>query len=309
MKKKAAIFCSHGLGDGLIFLMIANNLKLNGFDVCVYHNFLKSLKSFVKNYEIKKFPKKEEVENILKDFDFFIVNSDYSDINIKIKKCLNKDFSKKKWILHATTSKGKNLPGDIKFDIKKTILENLKSFCRDKLNIKNPIKENNLFKRENLIYRKYKRIVIHPSAKNENRRWGQKRFLKLSKKLENLGYSVFFLLTKEEKKSWENVDCKIVSFESLEDVASYVYESSFVIGNNSGIGHLASSLKIPTFIIFASKREKLFWRPDFFMCSGVCPLSFLPNIKNMRLNRKYWKNLIFVSRAFKKFKKFEKRFL
>jgi ADP-heptose:LPS heptosyltransferase len=307
--KKCAVFCSRGLGDGLLFLTVSNNLKGNGFEVVTYHDFLEELKPFFENLEIRKFPKKEEIKSLLSKFDLVIVNSDYSPINMEIKKELK--MHKEKWILHASTSKGKNLPGNFSFDRKKTMVENLLFFCKSALHLKDVSKENGIEPIKGFTYRKNKRrIVIHPEANIESKKWEGEKFLKLSKKLMDLGFEISYIIPKEKREKYLKVKkykIKLPLFKSLKELATYIYESGYMIGNNSGIGHLASSLKIPTFIIFASKRQKLFWKPDFGINEGIAPLSILPNIKNMRLRDKFWKGLIGVGRAFRKFKKFEKR--
>jgi len=307
--KKCAVFCSRGLGDGLLFLMVSNNLKKNGFEVITYHDFLEEMKPLFKNFEIRKYPEKKEVKSLLSTFDLVIVNSDYSEINMEIKKNLKNH--KKNWILHASTSKGKNLPGNFRFDRKRTMAENLLFFCKGTLHLKNVSKENGIKPMKGFFYRKNKkRIIIHPEANIKSKKWDKKKFLKLSKKLINLGFEISYIVPKEKRERYlfvEKYKIKLPYFKSLKELSNYIFESGYIIGNNSGIGYLASSLKIPTFIIFESKRQKLFWRPDFGINDGITPLSILPNIKNMRLRDKFWKNLIWVRRVFRKFKKFEKK--
>jgi ADP-heptose:LPS heptosyltransferase len=81
-----------------------------------------------------------------------------------------------------------------------------------------------------------------------------------------------------------------------------------MIGNDSGIGHLASNLKIPTLTIFASRRKKTLWRCDFFQNDIIYPLPLI-NIKGFRIRDKYWYKTIFVFNILKKFNKLTKNYL
>ena len=99
--------------------------------------------------------------------------------------------------------------------------------------------------------------------------------------LKKKGLNVSYIFSNSEKKKYlwmRELGMELPDFEKLSDIASYIYESKYMIGNDSGIGHLASSLKIPTFTIFSSNRKKLFWHPDFYFADGITPWDIIPNI-------------------------------
>ena len=87
-------------------------------------------------------------------------------------------------------------------------------------------------------------------------------------------------------------------FRKLDNVATWVYESGWFIGNDSGIGHLASSLHIPTLSLFMRRGIARTWRPDWGTGQVLIGSTFLPT---GFLKERYWKYMLSVrqvSRAF-----------
>ena len=311
MPLNGAVFCSQGLGDGLIFFQVANNLRLNGFETKAYHDFLDELQNSIP-FPIEKFPKMEEMEQILSQLDLVIINSDSSE-RCKFLIALAKKLKpKQNWVLHATTCKGKNLPGDYYLDPSRTMVENLKNFCEKALKLKASTKENGLelFQKEKLTFRKnLQRVAIHPSSADPKRNWPLKKFLHLASLLKSRGYESFFILSHKERAFFvqeiEKEGFAAPEFTSLQEMANFLYESGFFIGNDSGIGHLASALKIPTLTIFSKKRKEKFWLPDWGLSKKVSAYALLPNIKHLRLQDKYWKNLLPVFKVYRAFMSLE----
>jgi heptosyltransferase III len=181
------------------------------------------------------------------------------------------------------------------------LVENFYFFCKNVLNLQYFISTNSLKPSKDLKYRKYlNRVVIHPSSKDKNKNWPKKKFKKLCNKLKNFGYEPIFILTEIEKKEFLDIDIAKPSFNNLEEMASYIYESGYMIGNDSGVAHLASSLKIPTLTIFSTKRKERFWKPGFFIDKTVVSWPLI-NISHFRLREKYWKQTITVKRVLKNF--------
>jgi len=300
--KKALVYSSNGLGDGLLFLIISNNLKKNGYLVDTYHPFLFEINKWFKYTTIKPYPKNEENFNFLKGYDLIVINSDYNTLNKEIVRYSKKNFPSKTFELHPSTCKGKNPPiGDLRFNFKKTIKENLIFFCKNNLNLQNVEGSNAISVLKNLKYRKYlKRIAIHPSSKDIKKNWPLNKYEKLCKKLKKLGFEPNFILTKFERKQFEDIDIEKPKFNNLEEMTSFIYESGYMIGNDSGIAHLASSLKIPTLTIFSTKRKERFWKPSLFISETVVSWPLI-NFSHLRLREKYWKKTISVKRVLNKF--------
>ncbi len=300
--KKALVYTSCGLGDGLLFLVISKNLSQNGYLVDTYHPFLFEMSRWFDYTTIKSYP--QDVKNLefLKKYDLIIINSDYEPLNKEIVKYCKSNLSNITYELHPSTCKGKNPPiGDMKFDFSKTVLENLEFFCKNILNLQNVVCSNSISALIDLKYRKYpKRIAIHPSSKDIKKNWPKEKFKKLCDKLKNLGYEPIFILTDFERKQFEDINIEKPKFKNLEEIASFIYESGYMLGNDSGIAHLASCLKIPSLTIFSTKRKERFWKPNFFVGKTVVSWPLI-NISHFRLREKYWKKTISVKRVLNNF--------
>jgi hypothetical protein len=90
----------------------------------------------------------------------------------------------------------------------------------------------------------------------------------------------------------------VPEFSNLDDLAMYVYQSGFVIGNDSLVGHLASNLQIPT-IIVADKNERMkLWRPGWLEGSVVTLSPWVPRWKFFEKN---WQHFISSARVLRAF--------
>ncbi|NGX28328.1 MAG: hypothetical protein K940chlam1_00504 [Candidatus Anoxychlamydiales bacterium] len=310
--KKALVYSSVGLGDGLLFLIISNNLSKNGYAVDTYHPFLSEMNESFKYTSIKSYPKDiEAFKKSLESYDLIIINSDYESLNKELIKYTKKHLKEKTYELHPSTCKGKNPPiGDLRFDFTMSVVENLTIFCENDLNLKDVKSSNEISTLEGLQYRKFsKRVAIHPSSKDIEKNWPKKNFESLFQKLKFLGYEPYFIIAKHEREQFSDLKdiakVEIPTFNNLNEMASFIYESAFFIGNDSGVAHLASSLKIPTLTIFSTKRKQRFWKPNFYKSRTVVSWPLL-NIKGLRLREKYWKKTISVNRVLKSFQKLVK---
>lgn len=91
--------------------------------------------------------------------------------------------------------------------------------------------------------RRGRRIVIHPGAANPIRVWPRPRFEELAHRLRNDGWEVHLID--------ENLP-------ALEDLLTILDSADRFIGNDSGPGHLAALLGVPTFTIFGPQLPELF---------------------------------------------------
>ena len=302
--------------------MISKNLSDNGYKVDTYHPFLSEMNRWFDYTKVMAYPnishkiddfslelKKTQLENFFKGYDLIIINSDYEDLNKEMIQYTKDNLSDITYELHPSACKGKNPPiGHLKFDFTKPVVENLTYFCKEILKLKHISSTNSLTPLKNLKYRKFlKRIAIHPLSKDLEKNWSKKKFLKLCLKLKNNGYEPNLILTNSERPFFEDANVEKPIFNNIEEIASFIYESGYMIGNDSGIAHLASSLKIPTLTIFSTKRKERFWKPSFYMGKTVVSWPLI-NISHMRLREKYWKKTISVRRVVNNFIKLVKEY-
>jgi ADP-heptose:LPS heptosyltransferase len=111
------------------------------------------------------------------------------------------------------------------------------------------------------------RIVIHPGAGKEANRWPAERYLELATKLRDGENRVRVLLGEVEVERWPRE--VIARFESvaevgrpttLLDLLDEIAAASLFIGNDSGPGHLAGIIGVPTLSLFGPG-DPLRWRP------------------------------------------------
>ena len=133
MKKSAAVFSCLGIGDGLIALVLSNNLTLNGFEVTTFHPTLSSLQTWFPLTTIRPFPSPEE----LKKFDnIFIPYEKSPQMQAVIKVCSEK-YPEKTKILNPIATPNHDYPyWEVgKFDGRLPFFDNLKRFCENELKL------------------------------------------------------------------------------------------------------------------------------------------------------------------------------
>ena len=311
MNKKAAIVTAGGLGDGLIMLVAAKYLKENGFfEVTIFNNHLSSLKSFLPYYETSIYP---QDENEYLKYDFVLLQNDNSEISknlffLRHKSNLNLCIF---YPGYKFSKHGKLENNDFSFDPNISMVENVDISCRklfnysiNKNNKKNKKNKNDIgiIIPKNLKHKKYKkRVVIHPTSGDVKKNWPKKKYIKLANKLEKEGFEPHFILREKEKDyiAEKNVNKTIFSFVS--ELAAFIYESSFFIGNDSGPGHLASYFSIPSIIIANDKKRMLLWQPGWKKANIITPPTFIPNIKGLRFRENKWDFFISSNKVLKTF--------
>jgi ADP-heptose:LPS heptosyltransferase len=317
-----------GLGDGLINLAFANNLRNNGFKVTLYNNFIAQLKSWTSGITIKPWPKIEECDKELSDYDLVI--ADYGSILGKeyhkeeeypllARKYLYLGFGKvdsKMSFDHSERLKTKLSPE--KYNKLKNIIssyswqgknnklsqiENIELFCKDALKLETVETNPNLVPPENLnlIHGKYdKRIILHPYSTRHHKNWPLKKFIKLAHKLKTDGFEPSFVSSPDERPTLLkelNGEFPAPLFPTISDLAAYIYESRIFIGNDSGPAHLSSALGLSVISIIYHKRNYK-WRPGFSKSVAILPLLSI-KIKSTRI----WKIFLPVSRVYSEAKK------
>lgn len=132
------------------------------------------------------------------------------------------------------------------------------------------------------------RIVIHPTSSTPQKNWSRDKYLALADMLRKLGYTVTFVVGPHEAKDWKEATV----FANLHTLATFIYESGYLIGNDSLLGHLASNLNIPTLIISDNRTRMHMWRPGWLKGEVLTPPSWLPNMKFLRLRENHWQKFI-----------------
>lgn len=301
--KTAALLCATGIGDGLLMMIGAHHLKLAGYTPTIFHDAAEDLSLLFESHTFAPHVSLKDLEENLNKYDRVIVENDNSTRAWHLFKLREK--GKLKHVNFFFPVPSKNMKkGDFLFNPKIPVASNLSDACQKILGTQKT-KENGLTLPHDKIFNKYpKRVIIHPTSKNPKKNWKKKQFLSLAKKLEAEGFFVAFCVSPIERKEWEKINgIFLLKFNSFKDVKNYIYESGFLIGNDSGLGHLASNLGIPTLTISGNPKQICLWRPDWAQ-GKVTTIPFpLPNFKgiNFRIRENFWQNFISVSRVYQTF--------
>lgn len=279
--KKVAVVCAKGIGDGLTWMVMAHNLSINGYKVVVYSDILSEIDCCFPSITILPF-----ISDIasLNTFDL-IVSDDHSHV-----------LEQKKLIITELL-----IPREHFFDRRVQRIDNILKVLSGYFDIHTSLKDNGIacpFQGQ----KSYKHVAIHPTASDIERNWGKNRYKKLAEKIVKMGFTVSFIMRKDEVDQWSDIDIlgvSIFGFKDLLQTAEHISKSNYFIGSDSGIGHLASNLGIPTVSIFVRKSHSLNWRPGWSDGIVVSPINIVPT-RYLRL--RVWRSLItvgMITRAFK----------
>jgi len=289
---KIAVVCAAGIGDGLLMQIAAFHLQRLGFEPVTFSNPLLSLKNWFPHFQFEKQPVSVE---ILAPFDAILLQHDNTP-KAKAIRSLNKPV----YVFYGSHNLLKHGPlrsaFDIKFNPALCMAENICLGLKTLFPGPEPTLENGLTSPPHLQFRRFpNRIAIHPTSSSKEKNWSRSSFLKLAAKLEKEGFEPIFIAPAEEAQEWDSPP-----FETLDDLAAFLYESGYLIGNDSGPGHLASNLGLSTVIIGPSYEQLSFWKPGWQRAS----LSYPPFwVQKTKLTRKYWMNFITVNDVYQQFTK------
>lgn len=265
--QKIAVVCAPGLGDGLIMHIAAHNLRQMGHEIVTFNDHLENFGKWLPGYQFAKQP---SLEDTFQDFDAILLQHDNSLKSKKIKSTHPKVYG-----FYGSHQVAKHGPLSLLDYVCNPLLpmaDNLSLAVTKWFGLSS--KENGLTPPSSLIHKKYpKRVAIHPGSSDPYRNWPLKRFRKVATFLQQKGYDPIFC---------DNLP-------SLEDLASFLYESGAFIGNDSGPGHLASCLKIPSLIIGTSHKHLLLWRPGWLPPKVITPPRWVSRFK---WTQKRWKSFI-----------------
>jgi len=309
MSPKAAVFCHNGLGDGVNCLVLSNNLQLNGYEVHTYQNAIGPLQNWFPHLPVFPYPAAEELPRILQTYDlFFVVWNDTSEFVKRLIIEGKRRFPVRMKVLYLYPSPNiVNEPYylDCLTDPSMPIAKNLRIVCEKVMHLPKLTKSNGFIVPEDLIFRKFpKRIVIHSTSMSPARNWNKEKYVKLALHLKEAGFQPVFVPGSLEIEHWRDISAlglEVAEFPSLDALARFIYESGYLIGNDSGLGHLASALGIQTMTLCRRKAWARMWAPSFVNGVVLTPSSLIPNIRGLRLRDNHWKKFITVNMARKAF--------
>jgi heptosyltransferase-3 len=281
-----ALVLSPAIGDSLLMMTIARNLQQSGIAVTVFGRQIHALRDWFPDVATEDDLSAGDLAARLGGFDRVIQMH------------RNKPFAG----LEQVHPRVILLDHICRVRSSHSMADRLARFCQDEFGLASAHKSNGMTAPAGLQHRKYPlRVAIHPTASTADKCWLPSRFIRLAIKLRELGFSPEFVVAPQERADWihiERLGLALPDLGSLDNVAAWVFESGWFIGNDSGIGHLASSLHIPTLSLFMRRGIAHTWRPDWGAGQVLIGSTFLPT---GFLKERYWKYMLSVrqvSRAF-----------
>lgn len=306
---KAAFFSRNPLGDGINSLLLSQHLFLNGHSVDTFHDHLGYMQRWMAHLPIHRYPEPKAIPSLLEKYELLFVVWDAKTPFITELVGMGKKICPEKVkVFYFYPSKNITREPyyfDTSVNPSLSVAENYRTFCLTHLKLPKHSHFIQWSVPEGLSFQKHKkRVVIHPTGSGlAPTNWPKENFIKLSKKLQKMGYETVFIPGFRDMASWENAGVDLIDFPTLDGLACYLYESGYLIGSDSGPGHLASALGIPTVTICRRKTLADLWAPGFAPNIAIAPSRFIPNISGFRLRDRHWKKFITVSMAHRAFKK------
>jgi len=304
MHLRSAVISAKGIGDALLMMIAVSRLKEAGYEPTLFHESPNLILDLFPNFNILSYP--TDIQE-LKKFDLIIVQNDNSKRSWDLLRSRKNGELNNVIFFHTKPCK-LAIESDFVLNPKFPMATNIAHVCK-KLLKTSFNKNNSLDMPKDCFYHYHPmRIVIHPTSGNKLKNWTPSQYIKLATVLKKRGYEPVFTMTETEKLQW---DClkdegfSIVTFPKLSKLANYLYESGFFIGNDSGIGHLASNIKLPTLTISGNNKLIKLWQPDFHR-GKVATIKFpLPNFKgiNFCMRDQYWQKFVTVNSVVTKFKR------
>ena len=304
--QKLVILSSSALGDSLYMSIIAHAYAAHDYDVVFYSDALFELRTLFPDINIKNY--KDDVmadigsaDQLILSPESHLITSGAIDLSImqkatllmikgmpskKIPKSVYKYFKKHGVILRAHY---KN----------RLIIDNMRAYLHELFpgyitsnpsGLSIPVS----WQRE----KNARRIIMHPFSSLPKRSWPLSNFLELADRLQDQGYKVMITASPSERQSLdEYIKRKYdVPDLSLFELAERYYQSNFFIGNDSGPGHLASSLGIPVYTILFSGRKSFYWEPCFSLATIIQPPLY-KRLQRKLVSREYYKRSLSVGRV------------
>jgi ADP-heptose:LPS heptosyltransferase len=303
-----ALLCPQGLGDAFLLMILAHHCQKKGHQVTFYHEKPSLLIPLFPNMSFSSYPRLEDFETVFQPYDLVFVENDHSEkawacLRLREQNTLNN-------LTFLFPKRYKNIaqPRDFIFDIQLPVATNLVQATKKLLQMPEADKSNGIICPQGIKRRYEKRVILHPTSQDPKRNWTKTQFLLLAKELTLQGFDPVFVVSHQEKEDWQEIALEGHSLyisSSLTELAHLLYESGYFIGNDSGIGHLASNIGVPTLTISGNPKRVRVWRPDFTMNHVVTPSITLPNFKGIGLRCRdlYWQNFVSVGKVLRNFKR------
>lgn len=286
--RTAAVVPAKGIGDALLMMIASEHLRKSGYEVTTFHPLLDQMASWFPGHRFGK-----QAPDDFSSFSLVLFENDNSPGIQKLEQGS---------IFYPTYKHCKHgdlMPLDQVFHSDIPMADNIAQAIANLLHLPGVSKDNGLCPPSELVFRRHeKRVMIHPYSSQKEKNWPLEKFYKVAGALQKKGFEPVFAMSPEERLQWKG-DFPAPDFPTLDALASYLYESGFLVGNDSLLGHLASNMHLPTLIIADDAKRMRLWRPAWRQGAVVTPSRLIPR----RSRKKHWKLWISQNKVIKAFER------
>ena len=254
---RIAFISSHRLGDTLLGMIVVNNLRREGFAVEVFSQVVFGLKEWFPGITVFPF---SEFKNRASTYQHIWVER--PNRRIDLTDCPQ---TKSNVVLKESPLYRMALPMSTIHQL----------ICQYELGIAHPVVENGLVIPESAQATKDpQKIIIHPTSSSRLKNWKMQGFIQIGRLLQDQGFDPEFIVAPQDVNipiRLREAGLNCYSHSDLGSVARRLCTASWFIGNNSGIGHLASNVRTPTITLFALPRRVGRWQPCWAPATAVLP--------------------------------------
>ena len=274
-------FTSQRIGDALISMVTAENLRRSGRTVTVYSRPLHDLRRWFPHARIEAIPSIEQRVDVLDRHDLLLHAFD-SDV------------------LPEAAGRPQTLVYDHLPEYRKPLKSQVdlnRDLCRSIFGIADSDRDNGMRPPATLSDPDPLRVLIHPTASDPRRRWSPSSFVEVARGIAERGLTPEFITHPSEfqKTAWiDEAGFPRFAEGNLDRVAERLAGSRAFIGNDSGIAHLASSLGRPFVTVNLRRKLAIRWRPGW--SDGEALVPSLPLLMNP-IKVRYWRRFITPDRV------------
>jgi hypothetical protein len=300
---KIAVVSFDSLGDSLLYLLLAYNLQQNGFDVTYVGKVGNQLSEWIPGLKTQPYPEIDDMEKVLADY-HLVIKCPRKHVRVKLeenpaylariksKYLLVCQKAPDSWVYDHTQRLRSKLPSDLCESVQalakssgsirfkpfkdESAVDILCTYMKEKMQLAVVVRQVDIMPPPHLRFRRFeKRIIVSPdSAGPEEKNWGRQQFLSLCRQIKSIGYQPVIVVSPANYNEWQLLnrdEFELPLFNSIGDLAAFIFESGLMVANDSGNGHLASFLGLPVVTIYKKRNPKFHWRPDWSAAKVVCP--------------------------------------
>ena len=283
-----AVLSTNMLGASLIDVLLAQHLADSGLEVTLFSNVAAGLDALIAG--VSCLPRSDDLAARLDEHDLVLIDWDPQAMGELLASPLRRKIIilNPQWHRHILEREGLSIPAPDQIESDHPVLARLLAhwdrleyltndsshlidgvlrLCREDLGIDPTHRELRLEEALGAERRSEARVVLCPtSAAPKRRSWAPRKFVRLARALRGAGFEPHVCVAPQEGPEWrERLQGEFpLTAGSLMEAATLLAGARLFIGNDSGLGHLASAVGTATLTIYVKPPSNLvMWRPGW----------------------------------------------